>query len=57
MFGDTHPQHCPWCGEWGRFIFKRAHYECQRCNKPVADCCDGERSHNSNVTELGMDRK
>jgi len=22
----------------------RGHYECPRCHRPVADCCDGERA-------------
>jgi len=22
----------------------RAHYECGRCHRPIADCCDGEQA-------------
>lgn len=35
---------CPWCGQDGRMVFVKGHYECNACHKPVVDCCDGERT-------------
>ena len=35
---------CPWCGGVTRPLFKHGHAECGRCNKPLSDCCDGERA-------------
>ena len=37
------PQSCPWCGEHTHFELVRGHYQCLRCKRPIADCCDGEQ--------------
>jgi hypothetical protein len=48
-------EHCPWCGEWTHYVMIRSHYECPRCRRPVADCCDGEQnvSRETNEEDIG----
>jgi len=46
---------CPWCGAWTRPVMVRAHYECARCHRPIADCCDGEQAIPIMTENLGRE--
>lgn len=42
---------CPFCGQASQIIYFHGHGQCNKCGRPVNDCCSGEISQSKNKEE------